>query len=89
MVIVNGLLFLIAYTPEFLSRSLLLYFNDFLLKFCMIYYSCKNLTDLAELFTFFSITFQFFLYKKFNFKFNENFNLFKKKITKLNWLITW
>ena len=80
MVIVNGLLFLIAYTPEFIARVALLTFDKYLYKFCIFYYSCKNLTDLAEFFTFFSIAFQFFMYKKFNSKFNEQFNVLKKKI---------
>jgi hypothetical protein len=80
MVIINGLLFLIAYTPEFISRIFLFSFDKLLFKFCFIFYSCKNLTDIAEFFTFFSIAFQFFMYKKFNKKFNVQFNLLKKKI---------
>ena len=80
MVIVNGLLFLIAYTPEFLSRILLFFLDKYLFTFCFLYYSCKNLIDLAEFFTFFSISFQFFMYNKFNKKFNEQFNLLKLKI---------
>ena len=80
MVLINGLLFFIAYAPQFLSRILLLAFDKYLFKFCFLYYSCKNLTDLAEFFTFFSISFQFFLYKKFNNKFSEQFRLLKKKM---------
>ena len=81
MVVLNGLLFLIAYTPEFISRTLLLLFDKYLFNFCFLYYSCKNLIDITEFFTFFSIAFQFFMYKKFNNKFNEQFSLLKKKIT--------
>ena len=81
MVIINGVLFLIAYSPEFISRVLLLFFDTFLFRFCYLFYSCKNLTDLAEFFTFFSISFQFFLHIKFNNNFSEHFGMLKKKIT--------
>ena len=79
-VIVTGLLFSLAYTPEFLARVLLLIFDGYLVKFCFLYYSCKNLTDLADFFTFFPIAFQFLFYKKFNKKFKEQFKILKRNI---------
>jgi hypothetical protein len=83
MLLLNGLLFILAYTPELITRILLLRFEDNLYNFCSEYLSCKEVIDLAEFFTFLSISFQFFIYKKFNNNFNDKYNVLKIKFKKL------
>ena len=83
MLLLNGLLFILAYTPELITRILLLKFEKNLYNFCSEYLSCKEVIDLAEFFTFLSISFQFFIYKKFNNNFNDKFNVLKIKFKKI------
>ena len=85
MFLMNGLLFIIAYTPEFITRILLLLFENDLYQFCNIYISCNDLNDIAEFFTFMSISFHFFIYRKFNNNFNEKFAILKNNIQK--WVV--
>ena len=82
MVLVNGFLFLISYTPEFITRIILLIFEKYLNGFCYVYLSCKEITDIAEFFIFLSISFQFFIYKKFNKNFSDKFNILKIRFLK-------
>jgi hypothetical protein len=79
MVLIDGILFLIAYTPEFLTRVLLMIFEQRISVFCYVYVSCKELKDVAEFFTFLFISFQFFVYKKFNSNIDYKFNILKKR----------
>jgi hypothetical protein len=82
MVLINGILFLIAYSPEFITNILLILFNDYLLLFCSGYISCTDFNELAEFFNFFIISFQFFIFKRFNKLFNENFQEFIESFKK-------
>ena len=82
MFLMNGLLFIIAYTPEFTTRILLLLFENELYQFCNMYISCNDLNDIAEFFTFLSISFHFFIYRKFNNNFNDKFAILKSRIYK-------
>ena len=83
MVLINSILFFIAYSPEFITNILLIVFNNYLFLFCTRYVSCADFNELAEFFNFFIISFQFFIFKKFNKLFNVNFQkfieTFKKK----------
>jgi hypothetical protein len=84
MVLMNGILFFFAYSPEFITNILLILFNNYLYLFCTGYISCNDFIELADVFNFFSISFQFFILKKFNKLFKENFNDFCKDFIKKN-----
>jgi len=79
MVLLNGLLFIVAYTPEFLTSMLLIIFEKDLYDFCITYVSCNDLNDISEFFTFILISFQFFIYKNFNYNFDDKFAVLKRK----------
>ena len=76
MVLVNGIVFFVAYSPEFIVNILLVVLNNHLYLFCAGYISCNDFNELAEVFNFFSISFQFFIFKSFNKLFKENYQEF-------------
>jgi hypothetical protein len=86
MVLINSVLFFFAYSPEFFTNIILIAFNNYLYLFCTGYISCNDFNELVAVFNFFSISFQFFIFKRFNKLFKENYNDFLQslKIKKLN-----
>ena len=81
MLFVNALIFFVSYFPEFIANILLIVFDQYLNFFCFKYLSCRNLTELSEVFNFISISFQFFVYKRFNKHFNNGFKTLKKNVS--------
>ena len=78
----NGLIYTIGYSPEFLTRILIMIFEKNINDFCNMFISCNDLNYIAECFTFISISFQFLIYKNFNKNFNEKFGILKKRTMK-------
>ena len=87
MIFVNGFIFFIAYFPEFITNILMIAFDNDISIFCFTYISCKNISELAQFFNFISISFQFFVYKKFNKQFNNSFNSLKTKFLTKNYFL--
>lgn len=82
MIIFNGFIFFVAYFPEFITNILLFTFDGYIKMFCLNYISCSDLNELAQFFNFISITFQFFVFKKFDKNFNDSFRNLKGKFLK-------
>jgi len=67
MIIINGTLFFFSHFPELLI-TLIFYFyksRDFI-DFCYAFYDCTSLIEMAQVFNFISIGFQFFIFLKFD-----------------------
>jgi hypothetical protein len=79
MIFINGVLFSVAYLPEFLVYILLNVFDKKIRLFCFSYMSCREFTEFAQIFNYLSLFLQFFVLKKFNRSFEENFIYFKNK----------
>jgi len=82
MVILNGILFFIAYLPEFITNITLIIFDKKINQFCYQFISCNLLNEFAQFFNFLSIGLQFFILKKFNKSFNKNYNELKSNFLK-------
>jgi hypothetical protein len=80
MVLINGIVFFIAYFPEFISNILLIVYDKKINIFCYQYISCNDLNEFAQFFNFISIGLQFFILKKFNKNFDRDFTTFKENI---------
>ena len=76
MVLINSVLFFLAYSPEFFTNILLIAFNNYLYLFCTGYISCNDFNELVAVFNFFSLSFQFFIFKRFNKLFRLNYHEF-------------
>ena len=86
MIFINGFVFFIAYFPEFITNILLIAFDNYIYMFCSLYISCNNISEFVQFFNFISISFQFFVYKKFNKQFNKSFDSLKYKLKFFNLL---
>jgi hypothetical protein len=73
MIFINGVVFIIAYLPEFLVYIMLIAFDKQLNIFCDQYMSCREFTEFGQIFNYISFFFQFFILKKFNKNFNHNY----------------
>jgi hypothetical protein len=82
MVILNGILFFIAYFPELITNITLIIFDKKINQFCYQFISCNLLNEFAQFFNFLSIGLQFFILKKFNKSFNKNYNELKSNFLK-------
>lgn len=80
MIIINGLLFFISHFPEFITTVFLIAFKDKFFNFCKFEVSCQSIHELSQAFAIISISFQFFIYKRFNKKFRESFLDLKKRL---------
>ena len=76
MIINNGLLFFISHFPDFIVTILLLIYSNQLEYACFFVISCIDLSDMAQVFNFFSITCQFFIF----IRFDKNFRLSLKSL---------
>ena len=71
MVITNGILYFVSHAPEFVVILLLLVYKNGLSYYCTNYFSCNEFVEMAQAFNFFSIGFQFFVFKNFDKHFRE------------------
>ena len=81
MVLINGVTFFVAYSPEFITNILLIAFDKKINDFCYQFMSCSELSEFAQFFNFISIGMQYFILKKFNKNFSRDLTGFKNKIT--------
>ena len=79
MIFINGIIFIIAYLPEFVAYVILNVYDKELNIFCMDYMSCRELTEFAQIFNYVSFFLQFFILKKFNRNFNEKYIYLKNE----------
>ena len=84
MVITNGLLYFVSHVPEFLVTLLFLVYKNSLSIYCTNYFSCIELVEIAQVFNFWSIGLQFFVFKHFDKNFRDCFdNLLSRSSPKL------
>ena len=79
MIFINGIIFIIAYLPEFSAYIILNVYEKELNIFCMQYMSCREFTEFAQIFNYVSFFLQFFVLKKFNRNFNEKYVYLKNE----------
>ena len=84
LVLVNGIVFVISYFPEFILRIFFFYYTSYLYVFCFTFISCKKIVEFGEIFNYVSIDLQFFLFLHFNKTFNEKFQKMKANLLKTN-----
>ena len=84
LVLVNGVVFVISYFPEFILRIFFFYYTNYLYVFCFLFISCKKIVEFGEIFNFISINLQFFLFLHFNKTFNEKFQKIKASLFRAN-----
>ena len=87
LIITNGLLYFVSHMPEFAVTILLLVFEKKLGVSCQYHFMCSEFIEIAQTFNFFSMGFQFFVFKHFDKNFqksleNIRIQLFKKKENK-------
>ena len=75
LILSNGLLLFVSHVPEFgVTLFLLVYVNE-MSEYCLNFLSCNELIiEMAHSFNFFTVAFQFFIYKKFDKNFSESFS---------------
>ena len=82
MVAINSVIFFVSFFPDFFLKVLIISYNKHLYSFCEQFISCKEFGEFAEIFTFISISLQFFVFKNFNKTFNEKYQSLKAKFLK-------
>jgi hypothetical protein len=80
LIITNGMLYFLSHIPEFASTVLLIVFREELQFFCLAYFSCTEMQELFETFSFLSISLQFFVFKHFDHNFIQSFNDLKTRL---------
>ena len=80
LVFINGLVYLIAHLPEFLTIIMLTVFKKKMESFCLNQMTCDKFNEVAQFFNYFSIILQFFINIEFNKQFKESFILIKSKL---------
>ena len=74
MIITNGTLFFMAHIPEFIVTLIVLFRTsiDFV-SLCFYAFDCNHLIEMAQVFHFISISFQFFIFLIFDSNFKKSF----------------
>ena len=81
----NGMLYFISHIPDFVVSILLLIYGEKMSNFCFSLFSCVELLQIMQSFNFFSLAFQFFIFKKFDKNFSDSFNdLMARFMKKMN-----
>jgi len=74
MTIVNGMLFFLSHFPHFLLTLIVFFYKSKkFLAFCSEEYDCSILSEMAQVFHFVSIGFQFFIFLGFDKNFRRSF----------------
>ncbi len=73
LLITNGFLYFFSHMPQFLSTVIIIVFSNELTLFCFKYFSCTNILEIFETFSFISICLQFFVFKNFDHNFIVSF----------------
>jgi hypothetical protein len=73
MILTNGFIFALAHLPEFVITILLVSYRKYLTNFCTEKLSCDLINEEAQFFCLISISFQFFIFLKFNKSFRESY----------------
>lgn len=83
IIFTNGLLFFLSHLPEFVVTFLLIVFGNVLERYCMYLFSCVEFIEMAQVFSFFSFSLQFFAFKHFDRNFADSFENLMRRIFKL------
>ena len=79
MLIINGVMYVVSHSPEFVTSILLIRFSQKLVNFCMNKFSCELISENAQFFCLISISFQFSILLRFNTNFRQSFREIKAK----------
>jgi hypothetical protein len=74
MIITNGSLYFFSHFPEFLTTLMLIVYRKRLAQFCFHFFSCAELIEIAQVFSFVSVSIQFFIFLCFDHNFKESFS---------------
>ena len=73
MIITNGSLYFFSHVPEFLVTILLMVYRKRLAQFCYYFFTCAELIEMAQVFSFVSVSAQVFIFLYFDHNFRESF----------------
>ena len=71
MIIINGMLYFVSHAPEFVVTLLLLVYKNSLSIYCTTIFSFIEFVEIAQVFNFWSIGLQFFVFKHFDTNFQK------------------
>ena len=80
MIIVNGVIYFVSHSPEFVSSVLLIIFAHKISNICMFKISCDIINENAQFFSLVAITFQFFVFKRFDQNFKSSYIELESKL---------
>jgi hypothetical protein len=72
MIITNGSLYFFSHVPEFLVTIMLIAYRKRLAQFCYFFFTCAELIEMAQAFSFVSVGAQFFIFLYFDHNFKES-----------------
>ena len=72
MILTNGLLYFVSHVPEFVVTLLLIAYAKTLEFYCLRFFSCVELSEMAQACILWSISLQFFVFKHFDKNFNQS-----------------
>ena len=78
LIVINGIVYFFSHVPEFVSTLLLIIFKKQMEDFCFTYFSCTDLNQIFESFSFIGIALQMFIFKHFDQNFSHSFKDLKK-----------
>ena len=79
LIITNGVLYLFSHVPQFVSTVIIILFSNELTIFCFKYFSCTDILEIFETFSFISICLQFFVFKHFDNNFIASYEELKSR----------
>jgi hypothetical protein len=82
MIIINGIVFVIAHIPEFITQNLLFVFDLKMVNFCFFKAECVKFNEIARVFNYVSIIAQLVINKNFNSIFNDSYQQIKLSLFK-------
>ena len=81
VILTNGLVFFLSHMPEFMATLVIIVYGNELKMFCFSFFSCTDLLEIFETFSFIGICLQFFVYKHFDKNFIESFENLKERFS--------
>ena len=69
LIITNGTIYFFSHVPEFVTTLLLIIYKKELANFCYYFFSCTELIEIAQTFSFISMSLQFFIFIYFDHNF--------------------
>jgi hypothetical protein len=83
MLLINGFVYFLSHFPQFLFTLLMIFNLETIAKFCLYKLSCDLVNEITGFFTLLIITFQFFIFLRFNHNVRNSFDDLKTYLISL------